>query len=461
VAKRNPLGEEKVLNLLIKFSAPAIVGMLVNSLYNIVDRIYIGHSGELGTYGLAGITIAYPLMNILMAIAILFGVGGATLFSIRLGERRLEEAEEALGHSFTLLVSVGILFMLVGQIFLEPLLRLFGASETILPYAMEYMRVIFCGAVFQIISMGMNHLIRADGSPSIAMWTMFLGCGINIVLDPVFIYGFNMGLTGAALATILSQFVSAIWVVAYFLGKHSKNKLRKKNLKPKFKVAALITYLGIPGSLLQVANSVFNIVLNKNLLLYGGDMAVSAMGVIYSIQTVFFMPVIGIRQGVQPIISFNFGAEKYERVKEATRLAILAATGVMILGFILTQLFPEFLIGLFNRDAELIDIGSAGLKAWLLCLPIVGFQIIGSTFFQAIGKSMIATFLTLTRQIIILIPSLIIFPKFWGVVGIYYAAPFSDSLSALLTWIFYYYGMKNLVKEPSRPGPKDILTGTE
>ena len=236
---KNPLGEEKVLNLLVKFSVPAIVGMTVNALYNIVDRIFIGNSSDLGSNGIAGITVAFPLMNILMAIAILFGVGGATLFSLRLGQRRPEEAEEAMGNAFVLLVGVGILFMIVGQIYLEPLLILFGASETILPYSMEYMRIIFCGAVFQIVSMGMNHFIRADGSPKIAMLTMFLGAGTNIVLDPIFIYVFDMGMAGAALATILAQLLSAIWVVFYFLGKNTI-KLRLKHLKLKFKVAPLL-----------------------------------------------------------------------------------------------------------------------------------------------------------------------------------------------------------------------------
>ena len=458
---KNPLGEEKVLNLLVKFSVPAIVGMTVNALYNIVDRIFIGNSSDLGSNGIAGITVAFPLMNILMAIAILFGVGGATLFSLRLGQRRPEEAEEAMGNAFVLLVGVGILFMIVGQIYLEQLLILFGASETILPYSMEYMRIIFCGAVFQIVSMGMNHFIRADGSPKIAMLTMFLGAGTNIVLDPIFIYGFRMGMAGAALATILAQLLSAIWVVSYFLGKKSTIKLILKHFKLKFKVARTIATLGIPGFLLQLANSLLNITLNKNLFLYGGDIAVSAMGVIYSIQTIFFMPVIGIRQGVQPIISFNYGAEKYERVKEATKLAIIGATGFVTLGFIFTHLFPEFLIGLFNREPELLRVGSAGLKAWFLCMPLVGFQIVGSTLFQAIGKAGIATFLTLSRQMIILLPAIIFFPRLWGVVGIYYAAPFSDFLSALLTWIFYSYCLKNLTQEPSRPATKDILTETE
>lgn len=226
----NPLGEEKISKLIIKFSIPAIVGMMVNALYNIVDRIYIGNAVDLGKNGLAGITIGFPLMLIMLAIGVLFGVGGATLFSIRLGQKKEEEAEKVLGNSITLMVVAGIIYMILGQIFLEPLLRLFGASDVVMPYSIEYMRIIFFGSVFQILSMGVNHFIRADGSPRIAMLSMFISAGINIVLDPVFIFGFNMGMAGAAIATVIAQAFSAIWVVYHFLGKHSKAKLHIKNL---------------------------------------------------------------------------------------------------------------------------------------------------------------------------------------------------------------------------------------
>ncbi|MDF2951661.1 MAG: family efflux transporter [Anaerocolumna sp.] len=275
----NPLGEEKVYKLLIKFSLPAIVGMMVNAIYNIVDRIYIGNSSSLGANGIAGITISFPIMIILMALGILFGVGGATLFSMKLGEKKIEEAETALGNAFVMLLLAGFLFMILGQITLKPILIAFGASNTVLPYAISYMRVIFFGAVFQVVSMGLNNFMRADGNPKLAMLTMFLGAGTNIVLDPIFIYVFNMGMEGAALATIISQGFSFIWVVSYFL------------------------------FALQVASSILNAVLNNNLYLYGGDIAVSGMGVVNSLQTLLIMPVIGMNQGVQPIISFNFGAK--------------------------------------------------------------------------------------------------------------------------------------------------------
>ncbi|MFA9464448.1 MAG: MATE family efflux transporter [Velocimicrobium sp.] len=440
----NPLGEEKVYKLLIKFSLPAVVGMMVNALYNIVDRIYIGNSPNLGANGLAGITIGFPLMIILLSLGILFGVGGATLFSMKLGEGEKEEAEHALGNAFFLLVFFGFLVMIVGELFLRPILLSFGASATVLPYSIEYMRIIFLGSIFQIVSMGLNNFIRADGNPKLAMLTMFLGAGTNIILDPIFIYLFRMGMSGAALATILSQCISTIWVVSYFIGKHSKNKLRIKYLAPVTSIIFKITSLGLPGFALQIANSLLNAVLNKTLLQYGNDLAVSGMGIINSIQTLLIMPVIGINQGVQPIISFNYGAKKYKRVKTATMLAIAAATVTVMIGYAITRLFPSQLISMFNREPELLAFGRNAINAWFLFLPVVGFQIIASNFFQAIGRSRAAMFLTLTRQVILLIPAILLFPRIWGMNGLLHSAPFADCLSAIVTAIWFYFGMKKL-----------------
>lgn len=453
----NPLGEEKVLKLLIKFSVPAIVGMVVNSLYNVVDRIFIGNSSDLGTDGLAGITIGFPIMIILMSLGILFGIGGSTLFSMKLGEEKHEEAENALGNAFVLLIISGLTFMVLGQIFLTPILSLFGASEDVLPYAAEYMRTIFFGAVFQVVSMGMNNFIRADGNPNIAMLTMFLGAGTNILLDPIFIYVLKMGMTGAALATILAQLISSTWVVSYFLTKRSRNKLKLQYMKLKLNIVGKIAALGIPGFLLQLANSLLNVILNRNLLIYSGDIGVSGMGIINSLLTIFIMPIIGIRQGSQPIISFNYGAKKYSRIKTAVKLAIFAATVISIVMYIITRLFPEHIIRLFNQDPELVEFGSSALLSWFLCLPVVGFQIIASNFFQAIGRSRAAVFLTLTRQVIFLIPAIIIFPMFWGTNGILHAAPFADFFSAMVTGIWFYRCIRNLDKDSRKVNEKLIV----
>jgi len=440
----NPLGTEKVSKLLVKFSVPAVIGMVVNALYNIVDRIYIGNAPELGANGIGGITIGFPIMIILMSFGILLGTGGATLFSINLGKGKTEDAKDALGNAFSLLLISGFLIMVLGQIFLSPLLGLFGASETILPYATEYMRTIFFGAIFQVVSMGMNNFLRADGQPKLAMITMFMGAGVNIILDPIFIYGFKMGMRGAALATIISQCLSMIWILSYFLGKRANNNLQLKHMKLKPRVMLSITTLGLPGFLMQLSNSLLTAILNTSLMTYGGDLAISGMGIVNSVQTMLLMPIMGISQGVQPIISFNYGAQKYDRVKIAMKLAIVAGTVIVVVGWLLTRLFPDQIVSLFNRETELVQFGSKALMAWFWFLPVIGFQVLAANFFQAIGRSTSAMVLTLSRQVVVLLPAILIFSRLWGMGGLLYAAPFADALSALITGIWFWLGMKRL-----------------
>lgn len=442
----NPLGEEKVSKLLMKFSVPAIVGMMVNAAYNIIDRIFIGNSPDLGANGLAGITIGFPIMIILMSIGILFGVGGATLFSIKLGEGKKEEAEEVLGNSFAILIISGIIFMIIGELFLEPILVLFGASKEVLPYSMTFMRIIFLGAVFQVVSMGMNSFLRADGQPTLAMITMFMGAGTNIVLDAILINWLRMGMAGAAIGTVTAQILSSIWIMSYFFGKKCNTKIKLKNMRLKRSILVRITSLGMPGFLMQLVNSLLNVILNKNLFIYGGDLAVSGMGIVNSLQTILLMPVTGLTQGVQPIVSFNFGAKKYHRVKEAEKLAITVATVIVLVGYIVTRLFPDQLVSLFNQDPKLVEFSSYALKTWFMSLPVIGFQIIASNYFQSIGRSKTAIFLTLTRQVILLIPAILIFSNIWGITGLLHSAPFSDLGSSILTGTFFYFAVKNLGK---------------
>ncbi|MGE4585246.1 MAG: MATE family efflux transporter [Sphaerochaeta sp.] len=443
----NPLGIEPIPKLLVRFSVPAIVGMLVNALYNVVDRIYIGNSPTLGANGIAGITIGFPIMIILMSMGVLFGIGGSTLFSIRLGQKRTEDAEQVLGNALFMLLTGGLLFMIIGQLFLSKILVLFGASETVLPYATSYMRIIFFGSIFQVTNMGMNNFIRADGNPKVAMLSMLLGAGTNIVLDPIFIYALNWGMAGAAFATVLSQCVSTIWVISYFLGNRSRVKLEVKTIHLQASVIKSFTILGLPAFVLQITSSLLNIILNRTLILNGGDLAISAMGIVNSLQTLIFMPVIGINQGVQPLISFNFGAKQYDRVKQAAKLGILSATAVMLIGYLATRFFPTALVGMFNRQPDLLNLGTFALKRWFLLTPLVGYQIIAGNFFQAIGKSRIALTLTLSRQGLILIPSILIFAHFFGLEGILWAAPVSDALSTLLTTFFFVPGLRDLEKK--------------
>lgn len=437
------LGEDKVFKLLLRFSIPAIVGMLVNALYNIVDRIFIGRG--VNTLGIAGAAIGFPLMLILMACSMLIGIGANSLVAIRLGEQKKQEAELIMGNAFILLIVLSAVISMLGLLFLDPLLRLFGASEAVLPYAREYMRIILFGAVFQAVGMGINNFIRSEGNPQTAMVTMLIGAALNTALDPLFIFVFKWGVAGAAYATIISQAVSAAWVLYHFVYGKSMLKLRVKNFTLKLQVVGKILALGTAPFLIQLAASVLNAIMNKSLSIYGGDIAVSAMSAVSSITMVFLMPIFGINQGVQPIIGYNFGAHKYDRVKEALKLGIIAATAIVVFGFIITRIFPTQLISIFNSsDEEFIAFGVHALKIFLFCMPIIGFQIVASNYFQAVGKPMQAALLSLSRQVLLLIPALLIFPTFFGVNGVLYAGPFADLISSMVTAALLFFELRHL-----------------
>ncbi|MBS4020993.1 MAG: MATE family efflux transporter [Dethiobacter sp.] len=425
------LEEANVFSLIVKFSGPAVVGMLVMSIYNIVDRVFIGRS--VGPLGIAGIAVGYPLMMIIMAVTMLVGIGATSLISIRLGEKRIEEAERVMGSAATLLVVISLALTVAGLLFLTPLLRLFAASDNILPYGREYMTIILFGTVFQVFSFGVNNFIRAEGNPKTAMFTMLIGAVLNLILDPIFIFVLGLGVAGAAWATIISQAVSALWVLSYFLRGSSLLKFRRANLRPDLALTTDIVSVGAASFFKQLVTSIILIILNNSLLFYGGDIAVSGMGVIHSIFTLLLMPVFGISQGVQPIIGYNYGARQFDRVKQALYQAILLATAIVVIGFIGIVLFAEPFIRLFNSDAELVAIGAAGLRTFLALLPILGFQIIGANYFQAVGKPRQAVFLNLSRQVLLLIPALLILPRFYGLRGIWLAGPVADTGSSIIT----------------------------
>jgi putative MATE family efflux protein len=437
------LGEENIGKLLMKFSIPAIVGMLVNALYNIVDRIFIG---RVDTLALSGVTITFPISIIIMAFGMLVGIGAAALISIRLGQQKKEAAEHILGNAFTLIIIISLIVTILGLVFLQPMLLIFGASKATLPYAKQYITIILIGTVFQSIGFGLNNIIRAEGNPRIAMFTMLIGGILNTILDPIFIFVFHMGTRGAAIATVISQIVNTIWVLYYFIGGKSVLKICYKNLKLDMKVVKSIFAIGMSPFSMQLAASLVTIISNKSLVKYGSDVSLGAMGAIMSIAMLVLMPIFGINQGCQPIIGYNYGAKRYDRVKHALKLAILAATAITTTGFIIIQLFPEQLINIFSNDPALIAVGAQGIRIHLFMLPVIGFQIVSSNYFQAVGKAKISIFLGLSRQVIILIPLLFILPRFFDLNGVWASSPSSDAISSILTAVFLFVEIRHLNK---------------
>ncbi|EKQ56025.1 MULTISPECIES: MATE family efflux transporter [unclassified Clostridium] len=439
------LGEMGVGKLLLEFSIPAIIGMLVNTLYNIIDRVFIGHIQGIGNLAMAGVGVAMPLMIIILAFGLLIGIGTATQISIKLGEHDKESAEKLLGNAFTLIIIISIFLTLFGLIFANPLLKMFGASENILGYGEEFIQVIFVGCIFNMISFGLNHSIRSDGSPKIAMASMLMSAIINIILDPIFIFGLGLGVRGGALGTVVAQFISSIWILYYFTKGSSTLKIKKKNLRLDRKIVLSIIAIGVSPFSMQIAQSAVQIVANNLLQEYGGDIAVSAMTIIGSLAMVFLMPIFGLNQGLQPIIGYNFGAKQYDRVKKAVKYGAVAATVIVTIGFIVIQGAAEILVIAFNDDPSLIEVTSHGMRIFLIMLPFVGGQIIVTNYFQSIGNVKISMLLSLLRQVIILIPCLIIIPIFKGLDGIWIAGAVSDFLSVIITVLVFIKKSKDLV----------------
>lgn len=436
------LGSERIGTLLLKFSIPAIIGMLVNALYNIVDRIFVGRG--VNPLAISGIVIAFPIMLVIMAFGMLVGIGASALVSIRLGQQRKDEAEQILGNAFMLNVIISVVLTILGLVFLDPLLRIFGASGTVLTYSKQYTSIILYGVIFQNMAFGMNHNIRAQGNPTAAMLTMLIGAVLNTILDPIFIFVFNMGIQGAAIATVISQIVSSIWVLSYFFRGKAPLKIHNRNLKLRKTIVLGIFSIGVSPFAMQLGASAITIITNSALIKYGGDIAVAAMGVINSVAMLILMPIFGINQGVQPIIGYNYGAQQFDRVKKALKLAILGATAISTTGFLIVELFPGAIIGLFGKGEELINVGSRGIRIFLVMLPIIAFQIVSANYFQAVGKPKHSMFLSLSRQVIILIPLLLILPGIFRLDGVWIAGPASDFLSSLLTAFFIIKELKNL-----------------
>jgi putative efflux protein, MATE family len=437
------LGEAKLSKLLMEFSVPAIVGMLVNALYNVIDRIFIGNSA--GSLGIAGITVGFPLMLIQMAFGMLIGLGATALVSIRLGQRKKDDAERYMGNAVTLLAIGTAVIITAGLSFLNPILKAFGASQEVLPYAKAYMSIILYGSIFQTFSFGMNNFIRAEGKPLIAMATMLIGAFLNAALAPLFIFVFHWGIRGAALATVTAQAISSLWIASHFILGKSILKIRTVNLKLKWEIVKGIISIGIAPCVMQLAQSLLFAIMNNSLLKYGGDVAISGMGIVNSLNTLIFLPIVGFQEGSQPIIGYNYGAQKYDRVRKVLKYAILAATTIATVGYIITRLFPEQLISLFNsNDKALMAFGSHALTVYLFFLPVIGFQIIGAGYFQAVGKPFISMILNFSRQLLILVPALLIMPHFFKLQGVLMAGPLSDMLSSILTATCLFLEMRHL-----------------
>ena len=439
------LGTESIGKLLFKFSIPAITGMIVNALYNIVDRIYIGHIKGVGSYALSGLAITFPISVIIMAFSMLIGIGASAVISIRLGEKNKESADDILGNALILITIISLVIGLLGVLFLNKLLILFGASENSIPYAKAYIQIILMGAVFQNIGFGINNIIRAEGNPKMAMLTMVFGAIINIILDPILIFGFNMGVQGAAIATIISQAFNTLWVLKYFTSKNSGStlKIKKANLKLHKYIIKDIFAIGMAPFSMQIASSLVVILYNKGLYAYGGDLAIAAMGILNSISMLIFMPIFGISQGIQPIIGYNYGAKLYPRVLKVLKLAITFGTCIAIVGFISVQLFAKSLIGVFvGNNSELINLGARGLRIDLIVLPILGFQILGASYFQAINEAKTSMILSILRQVIVLIPLILILPLFFKLDGLWLSQPCADLIATVLTAFFLCKSIK-------------------
>lgn len=443
----NRLETEKISTLLLEFSLPAIIGMFVNAVYNIVDRIFIGNAPDLGSLGLAAASITYPVTLVMIAFGLMVGVGGATRFSISLGRKETEKAQHYLGNGVALAIIAGLTFTVLGNIFIEPILRNIGASEAVLPYATDYLSIILYGAVFQCLAMCMNNFSRADGNPRISMISMMIGAGFNIIFDYILIIQLGWGMKGAAYATIGGQFLSVIWQLSYFLGKRSNVRLMFVNMKLKLSYVKEILTTGIPAFLLQIANSLLNVVINASLVKYGGDVAISVAGIVTSAVTLIIMSISGLTQGLQPIVSYNTGAGRIDRVKQALKIGSVIGFLITTTGFLIIQFFPEFVITLFNQETAVVALGIKAIRIWTLGFPLVGLQIVWSNYFQAVGEVRLASFLNLARQLIFLVPLILILSSIFGLYGIYAAVPLADVLAFLVTFFFIQKKLPRSKKE--------------
>ncbi len=425
------LGSAPVGELLLKFSIPSMIGTVVFASTNIVNTIFVGRG--VGAIALTAISLSFPVFAVFMAIGMFVGIGSASLVSLRLGEGKKDEAERIVGNALFLFLVLGITASIAGLLFLDHIVTGIGASNVSLPYAKEYLHIIIMGATLNFLAMGMNSIIRAEGNPKMSMYLMLIGALINVSLNYVFVFKLGIGVKGAALATIISSGVSAIGVIIHFTGKHSVLSLRLKNIRFEKAIMLPALYIGLSPFLMQMASSLVGVVTNKSLQHYGGDMAVGAMAIINSVAMLIIFPIIGLYQGAQPILGFNYGAKNFDRVKKALKLAIMAASVLSIAGWLIVHIAPGHIIRVFSKnDPSMLSAGTQGLKIVLAAFFVVGFWAITANYFQAVGKPKTSIILNMMRQVILFIPLVLILPVFFGLNGVWISAPIADSITSVI-----------------------------
>ncbi len=449
--QENPLGFAPIGKLLLQFALPSVIGMVVNAIYNIVDQIFIGQG--VGYLGNAATTIAFPVVTIILAISTLMGAGGSAYAALKLGENDHKQADLATGNVFMMSIIFGVIIGALGLIFLEPLITLFGARENTIEYARQYTSIILMAAPFNVLSISMSNLARTDGKPLLSMLSIVAGAVLNTILDPIFIFIFHWGVAGAAFATALSQVVSAVILIDYFMRK-STMRIKKSTIKIKVRMLKNIMILGISSCALHLASTFLNIVLNNSLVSYGnqstvgGDVALSAIGIVMKISMIIISVCVGIGVGSQPILGFNKGAKKPKRVRKTYIMALSIATGVTFLGWIMCETVPELVLKLFgDADANFTNFAVRGMRIYLGAIFVAGMQISTTNYFQATGQPLKANILSLLRQILLLIPLLLILPKFFGLDGVLYAGLWADILTGIIVLFFVISEIRKLNRE--------------
>ncbi len=437
------LGREKIEQLLFNYSLPAIIATTAGSLYNIIDRIFIGQG--VGPLAISGLAITFPIMNLAIAFGTLVGAGASAIVSIRMGEKRNSDAVRTLGNATVLNLIIGVLFSVVALIFLDPILIWFGASNDTIGYAREFMEVILMGNVVSHLFFGLNNIMRASGYPTKAMISILLTVMVNVILAPIFIFWLNWGIRGAALATVISQIIGLIWVLAHFSNQESTIHFQPAAFKLKGRIVSNIFSIGLSPFFIHICAALVAVIMNWQLEKFGGDLAIGAFGIINSIAGLIVMVIFGFTQGMQPIVGYNYGAKQMPRVNLALKLTIAWTTGISVIGFLLALLIPGILAKAFTQDQTLISLTIPGMRWYMLAFPLVGFQIVTSNFFQSIGKAKIAIFLSLSRQLLFLIPFIIYLPTLYKLTGVWMAQPAADVIATLVTGIIlflFYYQLK-------------------